>query len=118
MPTNSNASDRSISSPYNATVAYIVVDAVPLLPQSVTYYLVASDDQVSVEVIPNRTYNYSADLNPVPDDETLADAEWDALFAESRDILEQLAQEAHEEYLAGLAEDFDPDNDPDAPDEL
>jgi hypothetical protein len=40
---------------------------------------------------------------------------WDETFAKSQDILDQLADEAHAEYLAGLTEDFDPDNDPDAP---
>jgi hypothetical protein len=43
------------------------------------------------------------------------DALWDKTFAESQDVLDALADEAHAEYLAGLTEDFDPDNDPDAP---
>jgi hypothetical protein len=42
------------------------------------------------------------------------DALWDKTFAESQDLLERLADEAHAEYLAGLTEDFDPDEDPDA----
>ena len=45
--------------------------------------------------------------------EARAEARWQTLFAQSSPILEALAQEAHGEYLAGLAEDFDPDNDPD-----
>lgn len=40
------------------------------------------------------------------------DALWDKTFAESQDVLERLADEAHAEYLAGLTEDFDPDDDP------
>jgi hypothetical protein len=43
------------------------------------------------------------------------DALWDKRFAETQDTLDQLADEAHEEYLAGLTEEFDPDTDPDAP---
>lgn len=39
---------------------------------------------------------------------------WDKKFADSQDVLDRLADEAHAEYLAGLAEDFDPDDDPDA----
>jgi hypothetical protein len=39
------------------------------------------------------------------------DAIWDKAFAESEDLLERLADEAHAEYLAGETEDFDPDND-------
>lgn len=43
------------------------------------------------------------------------DAIWDKTFAESQDVLDRLADEAHAEYVAGLTEDFDPDTDPDAP---
>jgi len=43
------------------------------------------------------------------------DAIWDKTFAESQDLLDRLADEAHAEYLAGQTEDFDPDTDPDAP---
>jgi hypothetical protein len=39
------------------------------------------------------------------------DAIWDKAFAESEDLLERLADEAHAEYLAGETEDFDPDSD-------
>ena len=45
----------------------------------------------------------------------LDDVLWDAQFAASQDMLDQLVDEAHQEYLAGKTEDFDPDNDPDAP---
>jgi hypothetical protein len=38
---------------------------------------------------------------------------WDAQFAASHDLLRELADEAHQEYLAGKLEDFDPDTDPD-----
>lgn len=43
------------------------------------------------------------------------DALWDKKFAESQDLLDRLADDAHAEYRAGRTEDFDPDNDPDAP---
>lgn len=39
------------------------------------------------------------------------DGLWDKTFAESQDVLDRLADEAHAEYMAGLTEDFDPDND-------
>lgn len=39
------------------------------------------------------------------------DALWDRKFAESQDLLDRLADEAHKEYLAGLTEDFDPETD-------
>ncbi len=38
---------------------------------------------------------------------------WDAQFATSHDLLREMAEEAHQEYLAGTLEDFDPDTDPD-----
>lgn len=39
------------------------------------------------------------------------EAKWAESFAKSHDVLERLSQEAHEEYLAGLTEEFDPDKD-------
>jgi hypothetical protein len=50
-----------------------------------------------------------------PDAETADDALWDEQFAKSQDVLDFLAKEARDEYYAGLTDDFDPDNDPDAP---
>lgn len=41
------------------------------------------------------------------------EAIWDKAFAESRDVLKELARKARTEYRAGLMEDFDPDTDPD-----
>lgn len=38
---------------------------------------------------------------------------WDAQFATSPDLLREMAEEAHQEYLSGTLEDFDPDTDPD-----
>lgn len=34
---------------------------------------------------------------------------WDAQFAASQDLLEQMAEEAHQEHLAGRTEILDPD---------
>jgi len=34
---------------------------------------------------------------------------WDDLFSRSQDLLARMADEAHEEYLAGLTEPLDPD---------
>ncbi len=44
------------------------------------------------------------------------EALWDEQFAKSQDLLTQLADEALADYKAGLTEDFDPDDDPDAAD--
>jgi len=38
----------------------------------------------------------------------LYDALWDKTFADTQDVLDRLADEAHTEYLASLTEDFDP----------
>jgi hypothetical protein len=47
--------------------------------------------------------------------EDLADdeARWDKQFAESQELMDKLADEALAEHLAGLTEEFDPDNDSD-----
>ena len=42
-------------------------------------------------------------------EEVQADARWDASFARSQKALEQLADEALEEYRAGRTEPLDPD---------
>jgi hypothetical protein len=42
-----------------------------------------------------------------------SDALWDKMFASSQDYLDKLAEEIEAKYLAGLTEEFDPDNDPD-----
>jgi len=34
---------------------------------------------------------------------------WDAKFAASQDVLDRMADEAHQEYLAGQTEEFDLD---------
>lgn len=47
--------------------------------------------------------------------EAADDVWWDYQFRRSPQVLEMLAREAHEEFLAGLTEDFDPYNDPDRP---
>jgi hypothetical protein len=50
----------------------------------------------------------------VHDEELIADeALWDKQFGESQDVLDRLADSIHADYVAGLAEDFDPDTDPD-----
>ena len=43
------------------------------------------------------------------------EALWDEQFARSQDALKRMALKAIEEDESGLTEDFDPDNDPDAP---
>ncbi len=46
----------------------------------------------------------------------LSDALWDDKFARSGDVLDRLSAQVAEEIAAGLTEDFDPDDDPDADD--
>jgi hypothetical protein len=49
-------------------------------------------------------------IESVSPEEVAADeALWDGQFARSQDVLDQMSKEAHEEYLSGLTEDFDPD---------
>jgi len=56
-------------------------------------------------------------IEPISAEEIAADeALWDEQFARSQDALARMSEQAHAEYLAGLTEDFDPDNDPDAED--
>jgi hypothetical protein len=51
-------------------------------------------------------------IQTISADEIAADeALWDEQFAKSQDVLERMSQQAHEEYVAGLTEDFDPDDD-------
>jgi hypothetical protein len=38
-----------------------------------------------------------------------SDRRWDDLFARSQDVLSQLADEAHADYLAGRTEPLDPE---------
>jgi len=45
------------------------------------------------------------------DDEAI----WDEQFAKSQDVLKRLADQAMREHAVGETEDFDPDNDSDAP---
>jgi hypothetical protein len=46
------------------------------------------------------------------------EAWWDAQFAASEDLLIEMADLAHEEFLAGRTEVFDPDTDVAKPDEV
>ncbi|MCC7446275.1 MAG: hypothetical protein IT324_02610 [Anaerolineae bacterium] len=56
-------------------------------------------------------------IEPISAEEIAADeALWDEQFARSQDALARMSEQAHAEYLAGLTEDFDPDNDLDAED--
>ena len=48
----------------------------------------------------------------LPDAVEIYDAMWDKTFAETQDVLEILADEAHAEYVVGLTEDFDLDKFP------
>jgi hypothetical protein len=42
-------------------------------------------------------------------EEPESERRWDDLFGRSQNLLAQMAEEAHEEYRAGLTEPLDPD---------
>lgn len=60
----------------------------------------------SVEVVASKANSMEQTMEE-------SDALWDKVFASSQDYLDKLADEIEEKYLAGLTEDFDPENDPD-----
>ncbi|MBX3084177.1 MAG: hypothetical protein KF716_21260 [Anaerolineae bacterium] len=41
--------------------------------------------------------------------EVAEEAKWEASLAKSEDVLARMADKAHEDYLAGRTEEFDPD---------
>ncbi|GEM_PF-1649116 len=45
-----------------------------------------------------------------PEAEAADEALWDEQFAQSKDVLIGMANEAHKEFLAGLTENLDPDD--------
>ena len=46
-----------------------------------------------------------------PDEIASDEALWDEQFAKSQDLLERMSEEAHAEYVQGLTEEFDSDDD-------
>jgi hypothetical protein len=77
---------------------------------------IAEEFGVSIPELLNEIANGELILvrPPVSDEELAADeALWDKQFADSQDVLDQLAKSIHADYIAGLTEDFDPDTDPD-----
>lgn len=89
----------------------------PLPPLTVTVEL-SEYEQTQIEALAHeRGLNAPSDVLRALLHEavTTNDALWDEKFANSQDILDRLADEGHQEYLAGNTEDFDPDTDPDAP---
>jgi hypothetical protein len=87
--------------------------------QRVALLEVTTDEKTQIETLAyQRGYeSVEAYLRALieTDAERIDDALWDAQFAASQDILDLLAEEARAEHSAGLTEEFDPDNDPDAP---
>jgi hypothetical protein len=68
------------------------------------------EEQVLLEML-TREGGFDALRSLLHEAIAVYDAIWDKAFAESEDLLERLADEAHAEYLAGETEDFDPDSD-------
>ncbi|MBI5666521.1 MAG: hypothetical protein HZC41_00815 [Chloroflexi bacterium] len=85
--------------------------------QNVTLTLTKEEEMLVAALAHERGLTAPADvLRALPHDAgEIYDALWDKTFAETQDALDKLADEAHAEFLAGLTEDFDPDNDPDEP---
>ncbi len=86
-------------------------------PHTVTLILTEEEAAVIETLARERGIDEPADVLRalLHDAVEIYDALWDKTFAETQDMLDMLADEAHEEYLAGLTQDFDPDLDPDVP---
>jgi predicted HD phosphohydrolase len=85
-------------------------------PTIITLRLTEEEEYLIAALAQERGLSTPADvLRALLHDATeIYDALWDKTLEASQDVLDKLADEAHEEYLAGLTEDFDPDSDPDA----
>jgi hypothetical protein len=89
----------------------------PLPPLTVTVEL-TEYEQTQIEALAHeRGLEEPADVLRALLSEAVAanDVLWDEKFAASQDVLDQLADAGHREYMAGQTEEFDPDNDPDSP---
>lgn len=88
------------------------------MSQSNTITLTLSEEEENViqTLASERGLNAPADVLRalLHDAVAIYDGLWDRTFADSQAVLDELADEAHAEYLAGATEDFDPDNDLDA----
>lgn len=90
---------------------------IPLPPLTVTVEL-TEYEQTQIEALAHeRGLDAPADVLRALLYEAVAayDLLWDEKFAASQDVLDQLADAGHREYMAGQTEEFDPDNDPNAP---
>ncbi len=85
------------------------------IPHTITLILSEEEEALVTALAQERGLTAPADVLRalLHDAVEIYDALWDKTFADSQDVLDQLADEAHAEYTAGLTEDFDPDNDPD-----
>ncbi len=86
-------------------------------PHTITLTLTPEEETLIATLAQEKGLSTPADVlrTLLHDAVAISDALWDKTFAETQDVLDQLADEAHTEYLAGRTEDFDPDTDPDAP---
>jgi hypothetical protein len=85
-------------------------------PTTVTVTLTDAESELINALAHEHGLTTPADvlLTLLHDAVAIYDALWDKTFADSQDLLDQLADEAHAEYVAGQTEEFDPDNDADA----
>lgn len=86
-------------------------------PHTITLTLDPQEEAMIATLGQERGLNAPADVLRalLHDAAEIYDALWDKTFADTQDLLDQLADEAHKDYVAGRTEDFDPDTDPDAP---
>jgi hypothetical protein len=68
------------------------------------------EENISFSEEQTTTLDFSAHIEITMEE---SDALWDKMFAASQNYLDKLADEIESKYLAGLTEDFDPDDDPD-----
>lgn len=80
-------------------------------PHTVTLTLTPEEEKLIAALAQERGLDAPADVLRTLLHDAAEDALWDKTFAETQDVLDRLADEAHAEYLAGRTEDFDPDAD-------
>lgn len=80
-------------------------------PHTVTLTLTPEEENLIAVIAQERGLSAPADVlrTLLHNASEISDALWDKTFAETQDVLDRLADEAHAEYLAGRTEDFDPD---------
>lgn len=79
--------------------------------QNVTLTLTPEEERLVAALAQERGLTAPADVLRalLHDAAAISDALWDKTFSETQAVRDKLADEAHAEFLAGLTEDFDPE---------